>query len=260
MVAVRPTFHHPALLAKQAANIDHIGGGRLSLNVVSSWWADEATQYGVALRPARRPLRPHRRVARVVDGAVDARPASATRASTTRWRTRSASRSRSRARGRRSTPAASPRRRRTLIASQCDAYVMHGDPPERDRAEDRRHAAPARGSSALPPMQLRRGRLRDRARHARPRRRRELARITDVQPSRRRATTTISSGSPARSSSSELSLEDYSVSNRGLRAGLVGTPEQVRRADRGVRGGGRGPAAAAVQPAVRGDGALRRRR
>src|SRR2546421_744984 len=43
MVAVRPTFHNPALLAKQAANIDHIGGGgRLSLNVVSAWWADEA--------------------------------------------------------------------------------------------------------------------------------------------------------------------------------------------------------------------------
>src|SRR5919199_5131714 len=47
MVAVRPTFHHPAILAKQAANIDHISGGRLSLNVVSSWWADEARRYGV---------------------------------------------------------------------------------------------------------------------------------------------------------------------------------------------------------------------
>src|ERR1700760_4115618 len=47
MVAVRPTFHLPALLAKQAANIDHICGGRLSLNVVSSWWADEARKYGV---------------------------------------------------------------------------------------------------------------------------------------------------------------------------------------------------------------------
>src|SRR5262245_14403630 len=47
MVAVRPTFHQPALLAKQAANIDHISGGRLSLNVVSSWWSDEARKYGV---------------------------------------------------------------------------------------------------------------------------------------------------------------------------------------------------------------------
>src|SRR4030095_7139246 len=48
MVAVRPTFHNPALLAKQAANIDHISGGRLTLNVVSSWWRDEARQYGVS--------------------------------------------------------------------------------------------------------------------------------------------------------------------------------------------------------------------
>src|SRR5258707_8423270 len=47
MVAVRPTFHNPTLLAKQAANIDHISGGRVSLNVVSSWWADEARKYGV---------------------------------------------------------------------------------------------------------------------------------------------------------------------------------------------------------------------
>src|ERR1700727_2765756 len=47
MVAVRPTFHNPALLAKQAANIDHISNGRVSLNVVSSWWADEDRKYGV---------------------------------------------------------------------------------------------------------------------------------------------------------------------------------------------------------------------
>ena len=63
MVAVRPNFHQPALFAKQAANIDRISGGRLALNVVSSWWAEEAKSYGLAVRPARRPLRPHRRVA-----------------------------------------------------------------------------------------------------------------------------------------------------------------------------------------------------
>ncbi|HVE77391.1 MAG TPA: LLM class flavin-dependent oxidoreductase, partial [Gemmatimonadaceae bacterium] len=40
MVAVRPTFHPPAIFAKRAATLDHIAGGRLSLNVVSSWWAD----------------------------------------------------------------------------------------------------------------------------------------------------------------------------------------------------------------------------
>ena len=48
MVAVRPTFHNPALFAKQAANIDLISGGRLTLNVVSSWWRDEAVKYGIA--------------------------------------------------------------------------------------------------------------------------------------------------------------------------------------------------------------------
>src|SRR3954470_24204788 len=47
MAAVRPNFDQPSLFAKQAANIERISGGRLSLNVVSSWWADEARQYGL---------------------------------------------------------------------------------------------------------------------------------------------------------------------------------------------------------------------
>src|SRR6201997_1207851 len=50
MGAVRPTFALPVLLARQAANIDHISNGRLTLNVVSSWWADEARKYGVSLQ------------------------------------------------------------------------------------------------------------------------------------------------------------------------------------------------------------------
>ena len=48
MVAVRPSFHPPAILAKQAATIDRISNGRLSLNVVSAWWKDEARRYGAA--------------------------------------------------------------------------------------------------------------------------------------------------------------------------------------------------------------------
>jgi len=74
MVAVRPTFHPPALLAKQAANIDRISGGRLSLNVVSSWWAEEARPVRRRIRHARCALRPNRRVAarghRLVVGAA----------------------------------------------------------------------------------------------------------------------------------------------------------------------------------------------
>ena len=46
LTAIRPGFYNPALFAKTAANIDHISGGRLSLNVVSAWWEEEARQYG----------------------------------------------------------------------------------------------------------------------------------------------------------------------------------------------------------------------
>src|SRR5437899_12458890 len=51
MVAVRPTFHPPALAAKQAANVDRISAGRLTPNVVSSWRADAARRYGLDLDP-----------------------------------------------------------------------------------------------------------------------------------------------------------------------------------------------------------------
>ncbi len=75
MVAVRPTFHLPALLAKQAANIDRISNGRLTLNVVSSWWADEARKYGVAFEQHDdRYARTHRRVARRPGWSLEAGP------------------------------------------------------------------------------------------------------------------------------------------------------------------------------------------
>ena len=47
MLAVRPNYHAPSLTAKALSTLDLIAPGRISLNVVSSWWADEATQYGM---------------------------------------------------------------------------------------------------------------------------------------------------------------------------------------------------------------------
>src|SRR5260221_1767328 len=46
MVAVRPTFHLPALLAKQAANIDHISGGGRYPDNGCSWLSAGAPAYG----------------------------------------------------------------------------------------------------------------------------------------------------------------------------------------------------------------------
>ena len=46
MLAVRPNYHSPSLTAKALSTLDSIAPGRISLNVVSSWWKDEASQYG----------------------------------------------------------------------------------------------------------------------------------------------------------------------------------------------------------------------
>src|SRR5580704_2147509 len=46
MLAVRPNYHSPALTAKSLSTLDVIAPARISLNVVSSWWKDEADQYG----------------------------------------------------------------------------------------------------------------------------------------------------------------------------------------------------------------------
>jgi FMNH2-dependent dimethyl sulfone monooxygenase len=56
---------------------------------------------------------------------------------------------------------------------------------------------------------------------------REVARITDVQQSAR-GYANYQQWITGSNLEQKISLEDYSVSNRGLRSGLVGTPEQVR--------------------------------
>jgi FMNH2-dependent dimethyl sulfone monooxygenase len=223
MVAVRPTFHLPALLAKQAANIDRISGGRLSLNVVSSWWAGEAKKYGV-------PFEQHDdRYARtsewlnVIDGVWSRDHFSFT--------------------GKyykvednvlQPKPLASPRpviyaggespAAKDLIAEKCDAYLMHGDPPERvsekiadltqRRAKFNRH--PMKFGVAGYAI------VRETEKEAQD----ELKRITDVHQSAA-GYANYQEWLAGTQLEQRVSLEDYSVSNRGLRSGLVGTPTQV---------------------------------
>ncbi len=224
MVAVRPTFHEPALLAKQAANIDRISGGRLSLNVVSSWWADEARQYGVPFdehderyaRTAewlavvdglwREPRFSHEgRFYHVHDAVLEPKPLRQPRPPIYAGGESEAG--------------------RTLIAGSCDAYVMHGDPPDviARRIDDMSSRRERSGQAPLTFGMAAYAIVRDSEQEARA----ELARITDVKP-----------GSPGYGNYQQwiantqlerrVSLEDYSVSNRGLRSGLIGTPKQVR--------------------------------
>jgi dimethylsulfone monooxygenase len=234
MVAVRPTFHEPALFARQAANIDRISGGRLSLNVVSAWWADEARQYGIPFDQHDDRYRRTAEWLEVVDGLwhherftfngryyrteeaiVEPKPLSRPRPTIYAGGESEAA--------------------KAMIAARCDAYVMHGDPPDRiapkiaDMQRRREQAGRPPGSYGMAAYVI----LRETEREARE----ELRRITNVQQNAAGyrnyqqwlANTKLEQ---------QVSLEDYSVSNRGLRAGLVGTHEQVAERIEGFRRAG----------------------
>lgn len=222
MVAVRPTFHNPALLAKQAANIERIGGGgRLSLNVVSSWWAGEAKKYGVQFdehddRYARTSewleivdklwredhFDFNGNYYKIEDAVMQPKPLK--------------------------KPViyagGESEKAKDTIARQCDAYVMHGDEPAKvkTKIEDMESR---RAKLNLPPL------IYGVAGYAIVRNsdqevKKEIERITDVKQ------TAAGYGNyqdwlANTKLEQQVSLEDYSVSNRGLRSGLTGTPAQV---------------------------------
>ena len=224
MVAVRPAYHLPALLAKQAASIDNISGGRLSLNVVSSWWAEEAKQYGVTFdqhdnRYARteewlqvvnglwaEPKFSHSGLLyQIEDAVLSPKPVSKPRPTLYAGGESEAA--------------------KELIARTCDAYVMHGDPPERV-GEKIRDLSARRERLGLPPMTFGVAGyaiVRDTAKEAEQERRR----ITDVKQSAA-GYDNYQQWLAGTQLEQQVSLEDYSVSNRGLRSGLVGTPAQVQ--------------------------------
>lgn len=223
MVAVRPTFHNPALLAKQAANIDHISRGRLSLNVVSSWWAGEARQYGVQFDQHDDRYARTSEWLDVVDG-LWSRPRFSFSGKyysveDTVLAPKPVQRPRPTIYAGGESPAA-----KDLISRKCDAYLMHGDPPERIAAKiaDLRDR---RGRTGLPPMTYGVAGyavVRPTAAQAR----REVERITNVKQSAA-GYANYQDWLANTKLEQQVSLEDYSVSNRGLKSGLVGTPEQV---------------------------------
>ena len=225
MVAVRPNFHHPALFAKQAANIDTIAGGRLTLNVVSSWWADEARQYGLQFDQHDDRYARTAEWLTVVSGLWrEARFSHEGRF----YRTEAAICA--------PKPIASPRPRiyaggesdaaKAMIARDCDSYVMHGDSPEviAGKVADMRARRSALG---LPPMTFGMAGyaiVRDTEAEAQA----ELARITTLHGAPPAGYDNFDQWLSGTQLERELKVQEYSVSNRGLRAGLVGTPAQLR--------------------------------
>jgi F420-dependent oxidoreductase-like protein len=47
VIVLGVTYRHPAVLAKMAATIDHVSGGRLNLGVGAAWYELEHEQYGI---------------------------------------------------------------------------------------------------------------------------------------------------------------------------------------------------------------------
>ena len=234
MVAVRPTFHAPALLAKQAASIDHLSGGRVSLNVVSSWWAEEAKMYGVQFDQHDDRYARTSEWLDVVDGLWKQPRFSFAgkyyNVANTVLEPKPLSRPRPCLYAGGESEAA-----KELIAAKCDAYLMHGDPPERVAAKIADLRA-RRAKHDLPPMKFGVAGyaiVRDTEREAQQ----ELARITDVQASAA-GFANYQQWLSGTQLEQAMSIQEYSVSNRGLRSGLVGTPERVQeQLDRFSRAG-----------------------
>ena len=218
MLAVRPNYHSPSLTAKAVSTLDTIAPGRVSLNVVSSWWKDEATQYGVPFdvhdarysrtdewievftRLMTEPTVTHHGALYDLEGCVlEPKPA----AVPTIY-----------------MGGESPRAKE-VISQRGTAYVMHGDAPDviESKIADMQARTAGKGFRyGVSGYVI----VRDTEEQAHA----ELARILDVKssPEAYASYQDFLAGSQLES---QVSLEEYSVSNRGLRAGLIGTPEQV---------------------------------
>lgn len=221
MVALRPTFHPPALTARAAATIQAISGGRLTLNVVSSWWEEEARQYAVAFpeHDARYALT--REYIEVLRGLWTQTPFTFAGDHYA-------------LEGTILEPKPDPLPRiyaggeseagRTAIASFADAYLTHGGTVAElaTKIDDMRSRRESAGGAPFAQFGMAAYAIvRDTEAEAQA----ELDRITDVSSG-----TAYDSYQQFVSRShldTEVSLRDYSVSNRGLRPGLIGTPEQV---------------------------------
>lgn len=221
MLAVRPNYHSPALTAKALSTLDLIAPGRISLNVVSSWWKDEASQYGapfdvhdaryartqewldVVGRLLREDTVSHAGPLYQLQGTVlEPKP---------------------------SRPPVvymggeSPKAKQ-VIAAQADAYVMHGDAPDVIAAKVSELSA-LREAAGRPPLIFGVSGFvicRDSDAEVKA----ELDRILNVRssPEAYASYQDFVAGSQLES---QVSLQEYSVSNRGLRSGLIGMPGQV---------------------------------
>ncbi|WP_379967931.1 LLM class flavin-dependent oxidoreductase [Ectobacillus sp. sgz5001026] len=223
LTAIRPGYHNPAVIAKMAANIDQICNGRFSLNIVSAWWAEEARQYGGIFTEHDERYDRTKEFVDIIKGLWTEDTFSYNGKYYTIENAKLSPK-----------PVQRPypllyaggesEKGKNVIVNGTDAYVMHGGTPEEievkvaDMKLRRKNAGkPPFETFGMAAYVI----CRDTPEEAQA----ELDRITDIKDSSGYA------GYDDFVSKSHLEqqvkLYDYSVSNRGLRPNLIGTPEQI---------------------------------
>ncbi|WP_077623593.1 LLM class flavin-dependent oxidoreductase [Sediminibacillus massiliensis] len=223
MTAVRPGFHNPAVAAKMASNIDHISNGRFTLNVVSAWWEEEARQYGGAFTAHDERYDRTEEFLDVLKGMwhedtfsykgkyydvqnAKLEPKPVQKPNPILY-----------------AGGESPRGKQAIVEN-CDAYVMHGGTIE-EIASKIAEMKVLREEKGKEPFQSFGMAAYIICRDTEEEALEEWKRITDVKDTGGYA------GYQDFVSKSQLEqqvkLNDYSVSNRGLRPNLIGTPEQI---------------------------------
>ncbi|AJD92482.1 alkanesulfonate monooxygenase [Jeotgalibacillus malaysiensis] len=223
MTAIRPGFHNPAVAAKMASNIDHISNGRFTLNVVSAWWAEEAKQYGGAFTEHDERYERTDEFLTILKGLWTEDTFSFKGKYYDIENTKLEPKPVQRPNPILYAGGESPRGKQSIVEN-CDSYVMHGGTVEEietkitdmktRRAEAGKDPFGSFGMAAFIVC-------RDTEEEVQA----ELERITDVKD--------VSGYAGYNDFVSKSQLEqqvklmDYSVSNRGLRPNLIGTPEQI---------------------------------
>lgn len=225
MTAVRPVFHNPAVTAKMAANIDHISNGRFTLNIVSGWWAEEAKQYGGDFTAHDERYARTEEFIEILKGLWTEDTFSYDgkfyQIENTKLSPKPVQRP---------NPilyaGGESEKGKQVISSLCDAYVIHGHTVEEaaGKITDMKERRKAAGREPLQTIGMAAYVVcRDTEEEALA----EVKRITTVGDMSGYA------GFKDFTSMSELEqqvkIQDYSVSNRGLRPNLVGTAEQIAK-------------------------------
>ena len=225
MTAVRPIFHNPAVTAKMTANIDHISNGRFTLNLVSGWWAEEAKQYGGDFTAHDQRYARTEEFIEILKGlwteetfSYDGKfyqienaklePKPLQRPNPILY------------------AGGESEKGKQVISSLCDAYVIHGHTVDeaKEKITDMKKRRQEAGREPFHTIGIAAYVIcRDSEEEAQE----ELERITTVKDLSGYA------GFKDFTSKSELEqkikLQDYSVSNRGIRPNLIGTPEQIAK-------------------------------